>query len=476
MNSTDTVLRDEMEIDLGGLLWSVLSKWRTILAAALLFALLLGGFRALRLNRAFRAPGYAESAQEQYNDELADYQTQKQLLQSLLDAKQHELREVEQYIANSALYAIDPYHVFTAEAVYYIEAEPDAIAALSDAYAIAVERIDVAALFAEASGHAVAVESLRLHRGGDEALSSEASVYLSVLPSLLTVSTGEDSAVLEIFAIGADPAQAALLLSAAEAAIDSAQSDLARSIRPHDMKRLSESSYESFSRELAQFHVDLQKHFMLLLADLKTAKAEAEALTAPANPLPTRQVIIKSIVKNAVLGFVLGAFLAAASLSLVLIVRGTLLHADELMRRYHACVLGVCGAGARANRLDRRIARHRGIPAALDEDAQVRMTAANIAQLSAGCDSILLAGTPAKERIAALCERLAPQLPGISLKAAGNLCEDPESVLAFGGCEAVILVEELGASSFPEIERELLKVYKSGKKLPGFVLLGNVRG
>lgn len=71
----------EQEIDLKDLMFAVLRKWRLILAAAVLFAVLLGGFKAAKGLGQMRDEAYVAENQKVYEESLKQYETAKSRLE-----------------------------------------------------------------------------------------------------------------------------------------------------------------------------------------------------------------------------------------------------------------------------------------------------------------------------------------------------------------------------------------------------------
>ena len=195
----------------------------------------------------------------------------------------------------------------------------------------------------------------------------------------------------------------------------------------------------------------------------------------PQNSAVSSTDIIKASVKYAAIGFLAGAFLALVYEGFRLILKQLLLAADDVWQRYHSALLGVQTIDRQSTRFDRWIAKHRGMIPDSDGRYSSDLIAANVKIVCAGKKSVLLTGSLGTEAFQDLSEKLSDQLGAVKLIPGSNICADPKSVYALAECDGVILTEEIGKSSYADIERELVKIRETGKTLLGFVLVGKAR-
>ena len=137
--------------------------------------------------------------------------------------------------------------------------------------------------------------------------------------------------------------------------------------------------------------------------------------------------------------------------------------------------LGVLPIAGKANRLDRWIAGHRGIPPESSESDARDLAVADVKQAAGALQKLMFTGSVKAAAISELGQQLAAKLEGVELMPAGNVCTDATSVYALKESDAVILVEGIGQSSHSDIEREIIKIQNAGKKILGFLLVGKER-
>ena len=95
MNGNDTY---EQEIDLKDLLFAVLYKWRMILAAAVVLAVVLGGYKALTSYRAMVNPAARAEAERIYQTDLETYELDKELYGQEIDNLLKQQEDQQKYL------------------------------------------------------------------------------------------------------------------------------------------------------------------------------------------------------------------------------------------------------------------------------------------------------------------------------------------------------------------------------------------
>ena len=485
MEKQKAVIQDnkQIEIDLVTYFWAVMAHWRKILIWTLIFVFVFGGFKAYRSYRAANDPEIQAAALA----EQKSYQMQRDKLEAYIDALNRQYDNTMAFASNSALFAIDPYHVFVEEAVYYIDPSLDSLSSgslhndesvvsLVNAYGIAISRVDVASLLAVDEGRPASLEVGSLQDEDTELMNGSdpiTSIANKSIPSFLTVNTRSESGIIEILAIGASEEQARTVMKAAEDEIAAVKPALSEQIHIHSVSQISCKSYQIVSRDLMQMQIDVQEQGKLLFESVENAKTSLEKLKIPA-AVPTRSGAFRSAVKYAAFGFVIGGLFSAVLIAFRMIFTEQILSPDELRRHFKLSVLGVLATSEKANRLDRWIARRRGILPKRGELSAVELISANTKSLGAAYEHVLFAGSAKKERILSLCEKLSSDVAPMKLIPVGTLYSDPDSVKALGSEEAVVLVEEIGETSLIDVEREIARIEQSGKQLLGVILVADV--
>ena len=208
---------------------------------------------------------------------------------------------------------------------------------------------------------------------------------------------------------------------------------------------------------------------------LKDKTKELEELEEPANTLLSKRSILKSSIKYAFLGGVLGVFMVVFFICVVFLMSDKLVNEKELKRRYGIMVLGVFRRQEKKRLfsfVDRLVDRMEGTAERELADAQTfEVAAANAGNYIEDSRNVLLVGTVADQAIKMVQDGLAPLLNGVTLSVGGNLGRDAQAIKKAASCDAVIVVEKRNKSGFGEIEQELDVIRSLGKKVIGCIVL-----
>ena len=102
----------EQEIDLKDLIFAVLHRWRMILAAAVVLALLLGGYKALRTYNHNNDDASILEAKAQYEKDLEAYNQRVSVCEREIANLEEDIDRQEDYLENSILMNMSPYDVW----------------------------------------------------------------------------------------------------------------------------------------------------------------------------------------------------------------------------------------------------------------------------------------------------------------------------------------------------------------------------
>ena len=113
----------EQEIDLKDLMFAVLRKWRPIVLLAIVFALLLGGFKIFKGLNQLKDEEYVKQNQEEYKASLDQYNATKKRLEKELANIEENIESQQKYKDESILLNINPYDEYMESATFYISTD-----------------------------------------------------------------------------------------------------------------------------------------------------------------------------------------------------------------------------------------------------------------------------------------------------------------------------------------------------------------
>lgn len=454
----------EQEIDLKDLMFAVLRKWRLILAAAVLFAVLLGGFKAAKGLGQMRDEAYVAENQKVYEESLKQYETAKSRLEKEIDNIETNIRDQQDYRENSILMNINPYDVYVETASYYVETDYVILPGMSYQNPNTSSSILKGYMSIAQNGE---MYNYVLGKMKD-------SMNLRYLKELVTIEADYDNCMLDIRVLGDTKERASEVMSYIRESIENSGEMMTAAIGKHSINVVDESSFVSVDLELDQ----KQKEFSATMDQLDTSLAEKteelKALEEPANTLVNSASVMKSGVKYGILGGVLGAFLVVFFVCVAFLMSDRLVSARELKRRYGVPVLGVFGRqekGAFAF-VDRFINRlENGRDQEMEESQLFEVAAANAENHMENIREVLLVGTVDEAMLEMVRKGLADNMQGISLTVGGNLGRSAGAIRKVPGCDGVILVEKRNVSGFASIEQELDVVRSLEKPVIGCMIL-----
>ena len=368
----------EEEIDLVSLLFTVLRKYRQMLAVALACAVIFGAAAGIQTaaNGAVSADAQEEydAAMTEYRQKKADYDAA--VRQYKLDTASNEqaqadtqkaLEDAQTYAEHSMLSNLDAYNVWTARADLYIKTNyqimpgsvyqnPDNTSAVVQAYAN---------LLVNGDAMDKAADALKLQaRFLREVVTAEP----------VQNANGTYSGLLTIRVNAADQNSAEKILNELLSHLDEVQASISAAIGSHTVATVAQSCSCIVSTDLLAQQQAQSDNIAALQAQMQTLQATREQLdetyadtqanwAAVSEPV-LHAALLSSIAKFALIGFVVGVFVVAGIVCVQFLAAGRVYSAKELKR---ACNLPVLGALASeksktAQKLDAALNRAEGRP------------------------------------------------------------------------------------------------------------------
>lgn len=473
----DSYQNYEQEIDLKDLMFAVLRRWRPIILIAIIFALLLGGFKAVRGLGQMKDAEYVASKQQEYDNSMDQYEMSKERLEKEIENIKASLESQNDYMENSVLMNINPYDEYTTAVSFYVATDYQIMPGM------AYQNPNTAS--------SIMAAYMSMIQNGE--------MYNYVLkkmePSLelVTVEPDYDNNMFNVRVISSTEEGAEQIMSLIMESLNEYQAVITQKIGPHTLNMIQDTGaagpsaapggemsrtpevYTTVDLELEKKQQDQSARTQTLNQSLTDKTKELNELKEPANTLPSTGSALKSAVKYGVLGGVLGAFLAVFFICVSFLMSDKLANDRELRRRYGLMVLGVFDSGEKKGLfafVDRFIDRMEGTAARKMSSAQAcSVVAANVMNYAGEAKQILLVTSTDAGVLDTVNEELSAVLPSLTLTSGGNLDREAEAIRKAASCDAVILVEKRKESSFTGIERELEIVKSLDKKILGCVVL-----
>ncbi len=445
----------EQEIDLKDLMFAVLHRWRTVVLAAAVLAVVLGGYRAVSV---YRGGGDAETAQKDYQMAVELYETNLANCEREIDNLTESIEAQQKYLEESRLMNMDPYKVWVAQTVLFVKTDyqimPDMM----------YQNLDYTNTILAAYGVAIAdsefLQKIAEKAGMDEQYLKEL-ISTEVSGNLLTIKVKDDT-----------ENGAKTIMNAILEGLGDAQKLIRTSIGSHTV---SEISSDVSSPRLDQELQDMQKtqsdYMATLNASLRSKQDELNALEEPAEVSSSLAEVLKSGVRYAVLGGVLGAFLVVFCVCVAFLMSDKVYSAKELKNRCRVKVLGSLPLSEKKPAaFDAWLRKLEGRAGGADESVEYGLIAANIANYAGAAKTLMVAGTADVKLISALESGLKSRLTGVKLIHGGNLLRDGQSLRQLPDCDGVVLVEQCSRSAYGDVMQEIENVKDLQKAIVGCVV------
>ena len=454
----------EQEIDLKDLMFAVLRKWRPIVLLAIVFALLLGGFKIFKGLNQLKDEEYVKQNQEEYEASLDQYNATKKRLEKELANIEENIESQQKYKDESILLNINPYDEYMESATFYISTDyeimpgmlyqnPNTATSILKGYMSIVQNGDM---------YNYVISRLKNKIG------------IRYLKELLKGEPDYANNMFDIIVIADTEKRAADVMRYIKGSIEMSHEKLTAAIGEHNINIVDESSLVTVDLDLEKKQKDFTSTMDSLDTSLKDKTKELEELEEPANTLLSKRSILKSSIKYAFLGGVLGVFMVVFFICVVFLMSDKLVNEKELKRRYGIMVLGVFRRQEKKRLfsfVDRLVDRMEGTAEQLADAQTFEVAAANAGNYIEDSRNVLLVGTVADQAIKMVQDGLAPLLNGVTLSVGGNLGRDAQAIKKAASCDAVIVVEKRNKSGFGEIEQELDVIRSLGKKVIGCIVL-----
>lgn len=443
------------EISLRHLFWKVMLGWKLWIVCALLFAILLPGVKYAKDVRAYKAA-------QQPKDNSQEVEFTREEEQQIEDVKSLQvlMDKNSAYMQDSILMNIDPYQEHVLELQYYVDSDytynytrdnkQDYTSAITNAY------VDYAS-----NG----LDQKKIWNG---AKTKAADKYLAELISAENDSDNTFSVIVKY----TDSRYLPNVSEAIQKALSSRHKDIAAQIGNHKLVLVSENYQVCTDSDLANSQntvANLIKSYRDQITTMRSAMTDAQ-LEVVDSELSDESDEDTTVVAEAaapalskkyvVLGFVMGAFLAALYLVCVAVLSNKLQEAEELVRFYRLRQFGILTQGKGSKGLTGFLLRlkYRN-QKMLSAEASVQLAISNIELYckNEGITKLFLTGSEIerveKSTITSIIEGLGAK--GIQAVYGENICYDAAAMREASDAGHVVLVEITDVSIYQEIEKEL---------------------
>lgn len=449
----------EQEIDLKELLFSVLHRWRPMVLAAVILAVVLGGYKAVSTYREVSDESAMEEVQEKYEEDLKNYNKKLDTCEREIENLEKDIVNQEEYLEKSILMSMSPYDVWEARAELFIKTDYMIMPNMT------YQNIDLTGTVIQSYQSALTNAEFM------DKVAKEANLESRFLKELVTISVRNNN-VLTIQVRHEDEESAKAVLKEFVDGVKKFQPQIKRSIGDHTVTEVGNSLGSLVDLSMADKQKSENDRLINLNNSLETKQTELDDMEMPEEPTTSKAAALKDGIKYGVIGGVLGVFAIAFFACVVFVMSDKVYSAKELKYRFKLKVLGILPLEStkKAGKIDSWLNQMEGRSGKKDEDHEYGLIRGNIENYIDGVSSLLVLGCGDGTFLEQVTEKLKGQLKGVEVTLGGNLLQDADSLKKLPECDGVILVEQCGKSRYSHVELELEKVRDLEKKVIGCVV------
>lgn len=479
----------EQEISLGKVFYRIFRDWRKIFVIALVIAVIAGAGNFVLKKLRSSDPEYISTAEQNYERELTAFRAKGDTLEREIANLEKARTEQEEYNANSVLMKINPFRERNASLQLYVSTDYQILPGMD------YQNIDLSNRILHS--YITYMTNGNMYQYIADHLSEPIELrYLEEILSIskelstskeLSVSEDLNNCMVTIKVQGVDEAMCDDILSYALEGILEKQKEIMTTIGDHELSVVNQASFEAVNLELNELQKTNLQYVSDLSINLQEKAEELKAWKNSAEPQKeyTTTRIIKGSIKILILGFIIGAVLAAVFIAFQYIMSDKLQDAKELKNRFGLRVIAQIPQVHKKRvwvGFDRLFARMGGLSMKESDAGNLAMVAARSVQAELGAlqaekedaslkVNLVCTGTIDQKEIESLLSGMKWE-KGYSVEQIPSILRDPSAVSAAMAADYVVLVEKQEESTYTQIERELEELAAWKKKVLGVIVIG----
>ncbi len=442
----------EQEIDLKDLLFVLLYRWRILLLAAVVGAVLLGGYKGLKGNSS--QPEVIQN--ESYQEELEDYEKEKLAIETSIENLQNSMDEQNRYLAEAPLMQINPYKESISSADVLVEIadiRDRGLGSLLKAYEYSIGQGD----YVQKTAQVIGTEERYIR----ETIRVKGSLGTDENSGIGLVFEMQDEAaargILHLEVIGADSEYTEAVMKDVLNQVEELHSKFETELKAHEIRLLSQSTGEQVDRDLLNQQQSVRNNISNLQKAQKDLQTSLDGLKEPVDE-NTVAGSSQGLAKYAILGFLAGGFVSVCAVAGMYIMGDKVTSDKEIINRFRIKSLGAFSVVPKKRAfgfIDGWLRHLAGDDKVWPDDVIYEMIEANAANYAEGKKALFVTGLASEKQMDQVCEHLKAALPQTQIVCERNLVESASARRKLAEAEGVILVEERGNSKYSVIAQEL---------------------
>lgn len=454
----------EQEIDLKELMFAVLRKWRPIILVAIIFAILLGGFKIAKGFMQMNDAEYVADKAKENEANIDQYNSSKNRLENEVENLKASIANQQEYIEKSILMNISPYDKYVSTADIYISTDYQIMPGMT------YQNINTAA--------SILKSYMSIAQNGEMynyvLKQMDNAVELRYLQEVIKVEPDYNNNILNVTVVAANEKDAKRIMRLILACMEEGQDEIIAAIGEHQFNIVNQSNFVTVDLDLDNNQKNQSKKLEQLETSLNDKTKELDDLKEPESVLVSKRNIAKGAIKYGILGGVLGGFMMVFFSCVAFLMSDKLYSERALRRRFGLMVLGSFTGEDKKKAfafVDKWLDKMEGVAdKKISDEATYEVIAANALNYVENASTVLLVGTTDGEFLEDLRNELSGLLDGVEIILGGNIIRDASAIKKVSSCDAVIMVEERKRSTFADIEQEMDLVRSLDKKVIGCIV------
>ena len=463
-------VHNDKQISFRDMVFRILHNWRKIILLALIFTVVCGGYKLISQVKYLRDNTSYSASMNAYQNEYAKYEESKSSLEKDMASIKTSMKRQSEYNDNSLTMVINPFDEYVSYMIFYIDTDykinpnltyqsADNTKSIARAYYDTLNNGDVLYYILDNLSYKTEFKYLK--------------EIVSVWPEY-------DTNMLYIKVVQKDKESCEEIMKLLSSRLMQVKESIDSSVGKHDLVKIQDTTQSIIDLDLDAKQKAYKQSIIDYDLSIKEKNTLITSLIVPVEP-EKKSLSIGSIINYAMIGFVLGIFIEMLITVIALMTNNRLLSYKDFKLHYNAKIIGIIQKDSKKHIfgfIDNLINKLEGNTISqTDYNEEIRIACANLqALVKRDMDNdeiILCTGSAANDKMNEIYQGLIHELPntkGIKLEFAENINRSAVSINKLAQCDAVILIEEIGHSTYDEISENMNNIGELDKKIIGVLL------
>ena len=444
--------KNEQVIYFSDLLFSVLYRWKSILATVIIVSVLFAAVKGISDYYTIRSADEETALSDQ--ELVEQYEAQQESLTLKIQVAQENIKNQKKYLDNSLYMKLDPYGFYRTDITLFVDVNWKVMPGMT---------------YQDPNRTATVIAAYQQVLLGDEALKAVGDaigadpVYLL---EIMQIVPGTDGIMIVVINTPQKD-QAEIMAEQILVHIEKNCPAISQQVAEHSVTEVERSIRLVQNLDVANAQRNATDRIAGFFADLDAAELALEALKKPQT---TADISVwKSSVKFAAIGGILG-FAATVVVFLILSLLDDRVYSARSLRDRTGLkiVCSVCTRKTKGVDLWLRKLERRSFS---EIDTQAAITAVTLKNYYPNLSRLVIAGDLPKEKRQEFTEALTKELANVQVVDQGCALESVNTLQALTDCDMVLMMAECGTSRYRDLAEETKVICNHGKKIAGCVVL-----